>query len=355
MSLCAGPGRKGDTVPQVLPEFPNLDQLRRQAKELLRDAAAGEQEAVREVAEISSTVDLSSAQLAIARRYAMASWPRLKAEVERKTMIQHGDVNGLRRLLARHPQLAEEPVSSCFENDGPLGYLGVARFHGLTDHDLAEPLTRVLLTAGAAPGGPSDSPEPPLITAASYGETEMVRALVEAGADLEATGSAVPGGTALAHAVEFGNVEVVDALAKAGAAPRDLVEAAGVGDVNGFLTLDTSAAERAQALRAAAICERLDVIDRLLGTGLSVDADPATGVTDGSNTVLHRAAYAGKPRSVQHLLLLGANPNRRDREYGSTPLGWCHHRLSELLAFGDHLTSGHREVVAILAPRTDPD
>jgi len=54
------------------------------------------------------------------------------------------------------------------------------------------------------------------VTAAGSGEVDMAQALIAAGADLEATGVAIPGGTALTHAVEFGNTEVVDVPAAAG-------------------------------------------------------------------------------------------------------------------------------------------
>lgn len=337
---------------EVLPEFPDPEQLRRRAKELHRAAASGEPDALERLASVSDRVDLAAAQLAIARFYGFASWPRLKVEVERKRMIQTGDVTGLQELLGTRPELAQQPVSSCFGNDSALGYLGVAGFHGKTTHDRAGDLARVILAAGAAPNGEPGSPEPPLVTAASYLETDMVRALVAAGADLQATGFAVPGGTALAHAVEFGNVEVVDVLVAAGAITHDIVEAAGVGDLTGFLDPDTAVAELARAYRAAAVCERLDVIDELLNTGLPVDADPETGDADGSRTVLHDAAYAGKPASVEYLLSLGADPNRTDTEHHSTPLGWCRHRLGELAVFGDHLTGGHRHVEALLEPLT---
>jgi GNAT superfamily N-acetyltransferase len=50
-----------------LPTRPNLDQLRRQARELQRAGGA---------------VTLAEAQLAVARRYGFASWPRLKQHVE---------------------------------------------------------------------------------------------------------------------------------------------------------------------------------------------------------------------------------------------------------------------------------
>jgi hypothetical protein len=67
-----------------LPARPDLDQLRRQARELHRAALAGDAGALRRLRQVSGTVGLSAAQLAIAREYGLASWPRLKAEVERR-------------------------------------------------------------------------------------------------------------------------------------------------------------------------------------------------------------------------------------------------------------------------------
>jgi len=336
----------------VLPEFPNLAQLRRQAKDLLRAARAGDTAAAGELSTFSDRVDLSAAQLTLARRYGLSSWPRLKHEVERKNAIHHGDAEGLRRLVRRFPALAFEPVSSCFESDSALGYLGVARFHGLTDHDRAGEIARVLLVAGGAVDGPADAAEPPLVTASSYGEVDMALALIAAGADLEATGFAVPGGTALTHAVEFGNTEVVDVLAAAGAVVHDITEAAGVGDLDGYDLSAISLSSRARAARAAAVCERVDVVDQLIASGVSVDADPDTGDPDGSRTLLHEAAYWGNPRSVERLVALGADPNRQDTEHRSTPLGWCRHRLAEITGFGEHLTPGHLHVQRILEPIT---
>ncbi len=335
----------------VLPEFPDLDQLRRQAKDLLRSVRAGAT-AAGELTAVSDRDALSTAQLALARRYGLASWARLKHEVERKNAIHHGDVESLLRLVRRFPELASEPVSSCFGNDSALGYLGVARFHGLTDHDRAGEIAQVLLAAGGAANGPADAAEPPLVTAASYGEVDMAEALVAAGADLEATGRAVPGGTALTHAVEFGNKEVVDVLAAAGAVVHDIVEAAGVGSLDAYALSEVAIGLRARAARAAAVCERLDVLDQLIASGVPVDGDPDTGDRDGSRTLLHEAAYWGKGRSVERLLSLGADPDRQDADHHATPLGWCRYRLSEIAGFGEHLAAGHLRVQRILEPVT---
>ena len=55
-----------------LPAAPSLEHLRKQAKDLVREREAGPE-----------PLRLSEAQLAVAREYGFASWPRLKAYVER--------------------------------------------------------------------------------------------------------------------------------------------------------------------------------------------------------------------------------------------------------------------------------
>lgn len=67
-----------------LPVRPDLDQLRRQARELLRAAGAGDAEALRRIHAVSQKRTLSAAQLAIAREHGFPSWPRLRAEVLRR-------------------------------------------------------------------------------------------------------------------------------------------------------------------------------------------------------------------------------------------------------------------------------
>lgn len=73
-----------------LPFPPDLDQLRRQARELLRAAAGGEPGALARLRAVSDRVALSAAQLAVAREYGFRSWPALKAAVERDRSIGLG-------------------------------------------------------------------------------------------------------------------------------------------------------------------------------------------------------------------------------------------------------------------------
>ncbi len=67
-----------------LPERPDLDQLRRRARELLRAAADGDPRAVDRLRAVSPHVALSAAQLALAREYGFQSWTALKTEVARR-------------------------------------------------------------------------------------------------------------------------------------------------------------------------------------------------------------------------------------------------------------------------------
>jgi hypothetical protein len=67
-----------------LPPHPDLSQLRRQARELLRAATAGEPEAMARLRAYSAEVKLSSAQLAVAREHGFPSWPVLRAEAQRR-------------------------------------------------------------------------------------------------------------------------------------------------------------------------------------------------------------------------------------------------------------------------------
>jgi hypothetical protein len=94
--------------PQPLPDRPNLDQLRKQAKEL-------------HSTEKFST--LAGAQQAIARRYGFASWPKLKLAVESqqlRRLIKECDAKGVTQLLRTSPRAArgeDTPNSRSFLRD----------------------------------------------------------------------------------------------------------------------------------------------------------------------------------------------------------------------------------------------
>jgi hypothetical protein len=69
-----------------LPAQPDLDHLRRQAKDLLRAAQAGDTAATARIRAVSDELTLAAAQLTLARKCGFASWPRLKGEVDARTL-----------------------------------------------------------------------------------------------------------------------------------------------------------------------------------------------------------------------------------------------------------------------------
>jgi ankyrin repeat protein len=84
-----GSGGNADAPSQRrhLPERPSLDQLRKQAKDLLREARSGAEGALARIAPNTrptpdARIVLAHAQLAIAREYGFASWPKLVRHVE---------------------------------------------------------------------------------------------------------------------------------------------------------------------------------------------------------------------------------------------------------------------------------
>jgi ankyrin repeat protein len=257
--------------------------------------------------------------------------------------LDEGDLAALSRLLAGDSTIAGRTHSWGFPcRIGPcqaISYLAQARFNGFVKHERAGAMTRMLLEAGApVDGGPTDK-ETLLITAASYNEVSVARTLVDAGANLEAIGHAVANGTPLAHAIEFGAVEIVDLLVAAGVKIRSLAEAAGAGRIDAMLESNAGSSERAAALRAAAVCDRLQIIDKLQASGVSLNQ-----LINGG-TALHWAAWEAKVTAARHLVSLGANVAAKDPEHGGTPLDWARHWSSEC----PHAhPGGHADVIRFL-------
>jgi hypothetical protein len=202
-----------------LPARPDLDQLRHQAKDLLRAVQLGDPEATARIRVVSDQLILSSAQLALAREYGFASWAKLKLEVERRAVLNGRDLSRLTNLLAEHPELATRPMEHWADRQHgePLGYITMMRFNhdrlGLPrDLPGTGAIAKALIGAGAPVNGRPGDKETPLITAASCGDAEVAQALIEAGADVEAISApdsgGVPSGTALDHAAVFGMTEV---------------------------------------------------------------------------------------------------------------------------------------------------
>ena len=108
---------------RTLARHPDLDQLKRQAKELLESFRNGDQDASTEVHAHYHDADprtfaLHDAQLVIARAYGFESWPKLKGFVDGLTVerlvdaIRSADLDDVRHLLAWRPELARMSVDN---------------------------------------------------------------------------------------------------------------------------------------------------------------------------------------------------------------------------------------------------
>ena len=108
-----------------VPVHPDLDQLRHQAKDLLKairrsdPAALGELERNHPRRPDPATARLADAQLALARSYGVASWPRLVQACRIIDAIWDDDVETVRALVTRYPALLHEDARGVPGNWGP--------------------------------------------------------------------------------------------------------------------------------------------------------------------------------------------------------------------------------------------
>jgi hypothetical protein len=116
--------------------------------------------------------------------------------------IQSGDTTYLQRLLAENPGLAEARIVDG-RSSGSLLHT-VTDWPGHFPHG-AESVA-ILVSAGADVSARFEGThtETPLHWAASSDDVEVLDALLEAGADIEAPGAVIAGGSPLCDAVGFG-------------------------------------------------------------------------------------------------------------------------------------------------------
>lgn len=112
-----------------LPVRPNLDQLRNQAKDLLKSFKNGDPDANAEFAAALSTKPgqteptLADAQWVLAKSYGANNWNRLVECCHTVEAIWKNDIEGLRALIKKHPHLLVESVRIRPSNWGsPMAY-----------------------------------------------------------------------------------------------------------------------------------------------------------------------------------------------------------------------------------------
>ncbi len=142
-----------------LPVRPDLEQLRHQAKDLLRQIRAGDPAALADLREFHpdkpnpAEVKLTDVQLVLARSYEAPSWPRLVLACQLIDAIWRDDSDTVRSLIERQPGLLHQHATIRDSNWGPpmsyaanLGRDRIIRLlHGLGARDHEHAMDRAAL------------------------------------------------------------------------------------------------------------------------------------------------------------------------------------------------------------------
>ena len=190
---------------RTLPSSPHLGQLKKQAKDLLLAYRAGDPDAQEEFQSHPRSVrpdeaKLTDAQLVLSRSYGYDSWPKLRREaagLQLRSAIWGRNLKSVKEALTEESDVVNDSGSH------PLFHFG-------------RPV--------------------PLQLAAERGETEIVRILLEGGADPDSGVDTYGGWTALHLAAHWGHTEVADLLRDNGAVV-DIFAACLMGDASAVATI----------------------------------------------------------------------------------------------------------------------
>ncbi|WP_309382319.1 ankyrin repeat domain-containing protein [Cerasicoccus frondis] len=302
-----------------LPENPDLAQLKRQAKELLRANRANNADARAKIIAVlpgfSGSLTLSKAQLVIARRYGFKSWSVLKESVLARqpksseamlaallTAAESGDVNTLASILDEQPHLIDERGG-----EGKRTALHFAAWRGNND------AVQLLLDRLADPDIRCEGDNAfPIHFAAEQGFLEIVRLLLDHGADPNGFGDE-HGLDVIGWATCFRVVHLdVAELLLANSARHNIYSAVALGVVDEIENLVKKYADALERPMASYEQRRLPVhlavikgqsasLEKLIALGARVDATDVNG-----HTALDLAVIEDKPGMVELLLGHGA-------------------------------------------------
>jgi len=361
---------------QALPARPNLDWLRKTAKQQLQ-----------ELRKTNADAKLASAQLALARQYGFRSWRAMKAEVDRLQALGSsgdqavaallravgvGQIGTVRATLAATPEFVNAV--------GPHPFWGGRSqpLHISIDTNRRD-MFDLLIAAGADVNGSNEQNEhwSPLMLTIHRNRPEMRGVLLEHGATvgliealmleddvlveklLHPGKSALPtiepnSGSILAFArtpfaidrlLELGvasdrkdrwDTTPIQAMSRLGPRGRSLVqhmlkrgiaaepqEFARMGDketLAALIAADPAIAQLDAVMMGAVDFSHHDLVEWLLAQGANVNARTDWG---SRHTALHSAAWNGDLRMVKLLVEAGADITARDPEHDNIPAGWA--------------------------------
>jgi len=341
-----------------LPSQPSIEQLRKQAKELLDQYRAGLPDAIAEVNQFERAPDpaafaLSDAQRVLARAYGYDSWPKLKAFVDGANVerlaeaVKAGDLEQVRTLLRARPELVGMDMAEnnehralhyavlrrnipmvqllmeagadarkgIFPHRDATSALAIARDRDYTDVvAVIEQVEQQRRESLSCPNATVSPVQEQINAAIREGENAVAIRLLEADESLIRACDR-DGGTPLHVAAEEANLEMLEWLLSRGSNPRKQ-------DSRGFTPLDRSA--------LAADPQFADVAKKLLFAGADVTIGGAVAMSDArrvhelvtGNPGLLREIYSRGgllSLAVRHwhlemvrlLLDLGADPDER--------------------------------------------
>ncbi len=336
-----------------LPQSPNLEQLKKQAKDVLQAYRAGDPDAVEEFGAHPRSVTapeakLTDAQLVLSRSYEYDSWPELRREVARRQLraaLWEKDSQTVRDVLAEEPSVARDRFPHPMWGGQPSS-LQLAAERGDTE------IIRMLLDGGADPGDVGEYGWTALQLAAHWGHDEVAALLRERGTEVDIFSACLLGDAEAVASILQNDPDAATRLGLDGAPPLHFATTTSVAklllnhdaaltsrDSYGNTPLGSAIARQGKRCRPLA--------EFLLGQDPEADAcqlaalgchdelrhmienDPDVvdyvgkiGVHGVEGTPLHAAMRYGEVEVVRMLISHGADVNRK-ASAGQTPLHLC--------------------------------
>lgn len=312
----------------------DLDQLRRQAKELRDAGRRGESVATQRIARYApagkrNLVTLGVAQLVIARELGFASWPKLKARVE----LDAGLARRAEAFVAACVEGRTRRAQRLFELDARVAHVNIRTAGVVGDARRVEELLAADPSRAHASGGERDWPPLLYVCYSNWHKVEpdkakgmagVVRLLLDAGASPDTSNGGGPHHgyrSALHGSVTVNNPGITRLLLERTADPNDgesLYQAAEHRDHRCLRLLLANGATVAGTWALDVAVGRGDAggVRLLLDAAAAQNSDQVPGL---ATALLARASATTSTPVVQALLAAGADPSKLDPD-GLSPL-----------------------------------